>query len=102
MESCLWREEKYQTWSSPIFPFGGFSHAACQVMGHGSPLESPLPPLLVLGSSGLCLPLLTADVYYLGGRRGMWQCQIPFVDIALCTSVSLVNYLVLFFPMQLN
>lgn len=66
MESHLWREEKYQTWSSTVFPFGGFSHPTCQVLAHRSPLESPLPPPLLLGSSGLCLSPLTADASYLG------------------------------------
>lgn len=47
------------------YSLGGFIHPECQVLTRGSPLESPPPPLLVLESSGLCLPLLTADASYL-------------------------------------
>lgn len=55
-------EEKYHNLYSAIFLFGGFIHSECRGLARGSPLESPPPPLLVLESSGLSLPLLTADV----------------------------------------
>lgn len=71
MESHLQREEKYQTWSSAVFPFGGISNPACQVLAHGSPLECPLPPLLVLGSSGL---FATPDCICLIFRCGKEEC----------------------------
>lgn len=59
-------EEKHCNLCSAIFPFGGFFHPECQVLAHGSALESPPPLQLVLESSGLCLPLLTAAASYLG------------------------------------
>lgn len=37
--------EKSQTWA--VFLFGGFSHSSCQVLAHGSPSVSLLPPPLV-------------------------------------------------------